>query len=265
MSDETDPLAGQFMRLAETVRELRLRCPWDREQSIASLGKHLIEEAYEVLDAIESGDQHALGDELGDLTAQILAIGVIAEEQERMRLAGIFQAAADKLIRRHPHVYGDTAAATAAEVVENWNRIKQSERREAGAASALDGVARALPALMRAEKLGSRARQAGMDWRDIHDVLAKVREEMDEVEGALASNDADAAAAELGDMLLALANAPRFVGHNAEETLRRACDKFAGRFGMVERMARERGLELAAMSPAAIDALWQEAKRSAGK
>ncbi|MBF6559725.1 MAG: nucleoside triphosphate pyrophosphohydrolase [Candidatus Binataceae bacterium] len=265
MSDENDRLAGQFTRLAETVRDLRRRCPWDREQSIASLGKHLIEEAYEALDAIDSGDPRAIADELGDLTAQILAIGVIAEEQQRMRLAGIFQAAADKLIRRHPHVYGDTAAATSAEVVEHWNRIKQSERRAAGAASALDGVARALPALMRAEKLGSRARQAGMDWRDIHDVLAKVREEMDEVEGALASNDPDAAAAELGDMLLALANAPRFVGHNAEETLRRACDKFTGRFAIVERIAGARGLELAAMSPAAIDALWQEAKITEGK
>jgi MazG family protein len=261
MSDHDDLVAQQFARLTATVRELRQRCPWDREQSVASLGKHLIEEAYEALDAIESGDLHALADELGDLTAQILAIGVIVEEQDRLRLAELFGDAADKLIRRHPHVYGDVEAKSSSEVVEHWNQIKLAERHDAGAKSALDGVARALPALMRAEKLGSRARQAGMDWRDIHDVLAKVREEMDEVEGALASNDIDAAAAELGDMLLALANAPRFLGHNAEETLRRACDKFIDRFANVEGLAGERSLALASLSPVAIEALWEEAKR----
>jgi uncharacterized protein YabN with tetrapyrrole methylase and pyrophosphatase domain len=118
-----------------------------------------------------------------------------------------------------------------------------------------------MPALARAEKLGSRARQAGMDWHDIHDVLAKVREEMDEVEGALANNDTDAAAGELGDMLLALANAPRFVDHDAEETLRRACDKFTQRFKSVERIAAGRGIDLKEMRPDEIDALWHEAKR----
>ncbi len=165
---------------------MRQRCPWDREQSIASLGKHLVEEAYEALDAIERDDTGAIVDELGDLISQVLAIAVIGEEQQRFRVAQLFQWAADKLVRRHPHVYADATAATSAEVIENWNRIKQDERKSAGATSALDGIARAMPALARAEKLGSRARQAGMDWHDIHDVLAKVREEMDEVEGALA-------------------------------------------------------------------------------
>jgi MazG family protein len=263
MSDDTSHAGNaEFARLLTLLRELRRRCPWDREQTIASLGKHLLEEAYEALDAIERDDEHAIIDELGDLLAQVLSVAVIAEERQRFRIAELFQYAADKLVRRHPHVYGDTEAATSAEVVDNWNRIKQEERASGGAISALDGVAQALPALARAEKLGSRARHAGMDWHDIHDVLAKVREEMDEVEGALANNDTAAAAGELGDMLLALANAPRFIDHNAEETLRRACDKFTRRFAAVERLAASRGLDLKKMRPDEIDALWIEAKRN---
>lgn len=251
----------EFARLLTVLRELRQRCPWDREQTVASLGKHLVEEAYEALDAIERDETDGIIDELGDLISQVLAIAVIGEERERFRIAQLFQWAADKLVRRHPHVYADGTAKTSAEVIENWNRIKQDERANRGATSALDGIARAMPALVRAEKLGSRARQAGMDWHDIHDVLAKVREEMDEVEGALANNDIDAAASELGDMLLALANAPRFIDHSAEETLRRACDKFTHRFKLVERMAAERNLDLTQLRPLEIDALWNEAKR----
>jgi MazG family protein len=262
MSDDPSRAGGpEFARLLTVLRELRQRCPWDREQTIASLGKHLVEEASEALDAIDRDDSHAIIDELGDLIAQVLAVAVIAEERQRFRIAELFQWAADKLVRRHPHVYGDAEAATSTEVIDNWNRIKQEERVSGGATSALDGVARAMPALARAEKLGARARQAGMDWHDIHDVLAKVREEMDEVEGALANNDTDAAAGELGDMLLALANAPRFIDQNAEETLRRACDKFTRRFAAVERLAASRGLDLKRMRPDEIDALWNEAKR----
>ncbi len=263
MSDDATNIGGEeFARLLIVLRELRERCPWDRDQTIASLGKHLVEEAYEALDAIERDDERAIIDELGDLISQVLAVAVIAEERQRFRIAELFQWAADKLVRRHPHVYGNAQAATSAEVIDNWNRIKQDERTAAGAISALDGIARAMPSLARAEKLGSRARQAGMDWHDIHDVLAKVREEMDEVEGALASDDLEAAASELGDMLLALANAPRFIDHNAEETLRHACDKFTRRFAAVEQLAAGRGLDLKQMRPDEIDELWNEAKRS---
>jgi MazG family protein len=261
MSDRKLDDASELTRLIEVVRQLRHRCPWDREQTMHSLGKHLIEEAYEAADAIERAVTGAIADELGDLAAQVLFVGVIAEEEGRFRVAEMLRRAADKLIRRHPHVYGDARAETADEVVTNWDRIKQEERRAAGATSALDGVGLAQPALMRAEKLGSRARQAGMDWPDIHSVLAKLREEMDEVEGALARDDTAAAAAELGDMLLALANAPRFLGHSAEETLRRSCDKFTTRFAALERLAATGGRDLSKLSPAEIEALWQQAKR----
>ena len=260
MSGSEDGNGRAFTSLLAVVRELRRRCPWDREQTEASLANHLIEEAYEAWDAIASGEAEAITDELGDVITQALAIGVIAEEAGRTSVSGILEHVAAKLIRRHPHVYGEDEAATSAEVVANWNQIKREERLKSGATSALDGIARALPALSRAQKLGARARQAGMDWRDIHEVLAKMREEMDEVEGALSRNDPDAAAEELGDMLLALANAPRFLEYDAEATLRRACDKFSARFRTVERIAAESGLDLKRLSQDEIEELWQEAK-----
>lgn len=161
MANATENGAAQFTRLLEVVRELRRQCPWDREQTIASLGKHVIEEAYEALDAINRADARAIADELGDLLSQVLFAGVIAEEEGRFRLAAMIEWATDKLVRRHPHVYGQVDAKTAGQVVANWNRIKHDERKRAGAVSALDGIANALPALMRAEKLGARA--AGRD------------------------------------------------------------------------------------------------------
>ncbi len=194
MDENVNEEKRQFARLVAIVRELRQKCPWDREQTLATLSKHLIEEAYEATDAIERNEAREIAGELGDIFAQVLFASNIAEEQGQFTLANLIEAAAEKLIRRHPHVFGDIQAKSSAEVVANWEKIKQAERKSSGATSAIDDVARALPALMRAEKLGKRARQAGMDWADIHAVLAKVREEMDEVEGALARNDPDGAA-----------------------------------------------------------------------
>ena len=264
MSDQPHE-AGEFERLLATIRELRERCSWDREQTLRGSGKYLIEEAYEAADAIERGESRAIAEELGDLLAQVLFAAVMAEQEAHCHVADVLRGAVDKLVRRHPHVYAGVDAHTPAEVVANWERIKLEERRAEGFRSVLDGIARNLPALMRAEKLGTRARQAGMDWADVHDVLAKVREEMDEVEGALARDDSLAAAGEIGDMLLALANAPRFIGHNAEEVLRRSCEKFQDRFSIVEQFAAERALNLAAMTPIELETLWQEAKLVAAK
>ncbi|MBV8774178.1 MAG: nucleoside triphosphate pyrophosphohydrolase [Deltaproteobacteria bacterium] len=250
----------QLERLLGVVRELRQRCPWDREQNLGELSKYLVEEAYEAADAIARRDPRSIRDELGDLLVQVLFAAVVAEQEGHFHVSALIEKSVDKLVRRHPHVYAGTKAADAAEVVANWNQIKSEERKAAGFHSAVDGIARGLPALMRAQKLGMRARQAGMDWADIHDVLAKVREEMDELEGALAANDRNSAAQEVGDMLLALANAPRFIGHDAEETLARACEKFIRRFKGVERIASARGLDLTRLTPNELEALWQEAK-----
>jgi len=161
-----------------------------------------------------------------------------------------------------PHIYGDTRAETVERVLENWEKIKQQEResKDADAAKSLAHVGRGLPSMMRAEKLGEKARRAGMDWANIRDVLAKAREELDEVEQALDRNDNAGAGEELGDLMLAIANAPRFINHDAETTLRAACDKFVARFDEVSRLAASRGLDLKSMTPSEIDALWNEAK-----
>jgi nucleoside triphosphate diphosphatase len=260
----TGDAAEEFLALLEVVRELRQRCPWDREQTLASASRHLIEEAYEAADAIEHGGDREIDDELGDLLVQVLFAANIAAEQRGLEVATMIRRARDKLVRRHPHVYAGVAAESSAEVVANWDKLKQQERAAAGATSALDSVARALPALTRAQKLGERARGAGMDWPEAAAVLDQVDEEIGETRSALERGDRDHAAEEMGDAMLALANAPRFVGHDAETTLRRACDKFIERFRQVERVAAARKLELTKLDPQQIEALWQEAKRLLG-
>jgi MazG family protein len=261
MSDDTAP-AQAFAKLLAVVTELRARCPWDREQKLADTPRHLIEEAYEVADAIARDNHADIAEELGDLTAQCLFAAVILAQQSDSEIATIMQNAAEKLIRRHPHIYGDTRADTVERVLENWERIKQGEResKNPDGAKSLAHVGRGLPATMRAEKLGEKARRAGMDWANIREVLAKAREELDEVERALDRGDTEGAAEEIGDLMLAVANAPRFIGTDAEQTLRAACDKFVARFDEVARIAASRGLGLKAMTPSEIDALWNEAK-----
>ena len=262
MSGHSDNSAlRELTRLLEVVRKLRAECPWDREQTVTGAARHLIEEAYETADAIGSNDNSDIADELGDLMVQSIFVAVMAEDEGRFNLASVARGTIEKLIRRHPHIYGDVKAETSEQVLQNWDRIKAAERKGAGKDPGFGQTGRALPALMRAEKLGEKARRRGMDWADVRDVLKKVREELDEAEAALGQGDLEATASEIGDMMLALANAPRFIGHNAEETLRRACDKFVGRFEAVESLAASRGLDLTKMSPSELEDLWQEAKR----
>jgi MazG family protein len=254
--------AREFAELAEVIGRLRRECPWDRAQTPTTLAKYLIEESYETLAAIAAGDGAALADELGDLLLQILLQTEIAQEQGQFDLTTMLAQARTKLVRRHPHVFAADRAASAEEVAARWEETKQAERQRAGITSALDGIASHFPSLVRAEKLGERAKAVGMDWPDLRAVLAKVREEIDETLAALdagASNDT--IAEELGDCLLALANAPRFINWSAEETLRRSCEKFIQRFKKVEARAGRSGRALAEMSAQEIDALWEAAKR----
>ncbi|SRR5579871_2479354 len=255
-----DTLAERFARLFATVCELRERCAWDRAQTLDKLAQGLVEEAYETLAAVEDQDAPELASEFGDLIVQTMFGAVIAAERGWFTLDQLLEAARAKLIRRHPHVYGEADAQSPAEALASWERVKRAERAARGHASVLDAIARSVPALTRAEKLGYRTREAGFDWRSLHQVLAKVREELAEIEAAVAAGDTGAAGRELGDAMLALANAPRFIGHDAEPTLRAACDKFERRFRHLEAAARERGLELGALDDAALDALWNEAK-----
>jgi nucleoside triphosphate diphosphatase len=256
--------ADEFLALLEVVRELRQRCPWDREQTLETSARYLLEEAYEAVDAIERGGDHELTDELGDVLVQVLFAANIAQERQMLGVAAILRHAREKLVRRHPHVYAGASAGSSAEVVRNWDKIKRQEAEPGSAASAVDGVARATPALLRAQKLGERARGAGMDWDGANAVLDKVSEELAEARAALAGGDRGGAADELGDAMLALANAPRFLGQDAEATLRRACDKFIERFKAMERIAAECKVNIAELNPNEIEALWQQAKRAVG-
>lgn len=258
--DDGRSASAEFAKLLAVVVELRTRCPWDLDQKIADTPRHLIEEAYEVADAVARGDASEVADELGDLIAQCMFVATILGENSQLDMAAVLKGAAEKLIRRHPHIYGDTQADTVEEVLENWDRIKEGEGKSETGAKSIANTGRALPSLMRAEKLGAKARRAGMDWANIREVLAKAREEMDEIEHALDRGDNDGAAEEIGDLMLAIANAPRFIERDAEQTLRAACDKFVARFDHVAQLAASRGLDLKAMSPAEIEALWHEAK-----
>ena len=256
--------SAQFARLLAIVAELRTKCPWDRDQKLADTPRHLIEEAYEVADAVSRGNSDEIADELGDVLAQCLFVATILSEQSSLGIDKVLKNATEKLIRRHPHIYAGTEADTVEQVLDNWETIKLQERekKKPGTVVSLAEVGRSLPSLMRAEKLGTKARRAGMDWPNIREVLAKAREELDEVEHALDCGDTAAAAEELGDLMLAIANAPRFIAHDAEQTLRGACDKFVIRFDEVARLAAQRGLDLKTMPPADIDVLWTEAKQT---
>lgn len=259
--DKDEGAAAEFAKLLAVVAELRTRCLWDREQKLADTPRHLIEEAYEVADAVGRGEASEIADELGDLIAQCIFVATILKENSQLDMTAVLKGAAEKLIRRHPHIYGDTKADTVEQVLDNWDRIKEREGKSETGAKSIANTGRALPSLMRAEKLGAKARRAGMDWGNIREVLAKAREEMDEIERALDHGDNDGAAEEIGDLMLAIANAPRFIGRDAEQTLRAACDKFVARFDEVARLAASRGLDLKAMTPAEIDTLWNEAKK----
>ncbi len=244
-----------FARLVALMRRLRGPdgCPWDRQQTLASLRRYTLEEAYEVVEAIEEGDPTALRGELGDLLLQVVFLAQICTEREWFDVAAVADAIVDKLVRRHPHVFGRARAADAREVVERWERIKHAER---GGGSLLDDVGRGLPALERADKLGRRAARIGFDWPGPREVLGKVREELDELEAALAG-EAGEREEEIGDLLFALANLARHLGVSAEVALDRAGRKFERRFRALE-AALGRG-EIEA-DPVALEAAWQRLK-----
>jgi MazG family protein len=239
-------------------------CPWDREQTHASLKPFLLEEAYEVLEAIDHGDDRALCEELGDLLMQVVFHAELARESDRFIIDDVVRAIADKLVRRHPHVFGNVEAKDAETVLRNWHRLKAAERKEkrGEGASALDGVPRALPALLRAQRLGDKAAAVGFDWPGADAVLAKVEEEIRELRADLA--DPAKRQAELGDLLFALAQLARHMSAEAEEALRGTCDRFESRFRHLESALRSRGAEPSATPLEELERLWDEAKKEVG-
>lgn len=236
-------------------------CPWDREQTHESLRNHLLEEAYEVYDALAAGATPALADELGDLWLQVVLHAQLAAEEGVFDLADVEAAIASKIVRRHPHVFGDAEARTASDVNRQWERIKADERASRGEDAqrkgALDGISRSLPALAASQEMQERAANIGYDWPSLDGVLEKVTEEVEELRAA--ASDAERAE-EFGDLLMVLVNVARKQGVEAEAALRQANDKFRRRFAVVERLAAERGVALRDLSFETLDELWHAAK-----
>jgi tetrapyrrole methylase family protein/MazG family protein/ATP diphosphatase len=249
----------RLLAIMARLRDPDRGCPWDREQNFATIAPYTIEEAYEVADAIEREDMTALKDELGDLLLQVVFHARMAEEAGLFAFDDVAQAIADKMERRHPHVFGDAEIASVAAQNEAWEVHKAAERQASGgAASVLDGVALALPALVRAAKISRRAARIGFDWPDADSVIDKIEEELDEIEDAIDDRAPPAALEEeIGDLLFATANLARKLDIEPETALRRATAKFERRFRRVETLAAERGI---GRNLDALEALWQEVK-----
>jgi MazG family protein len=261
------PFAGQRAQLGEALLQLvavveRLRseqgCPWDRQQTPTSLIPYMLEETYEVIESIEADDPQALKEELGDLLLHIVFQSRIAEEQQQFTLAASIQTVVEKLIRRHPHVFGDARVQDTAEVRQRWEAAKQ---REKGRQSLLDGVPRTLPALTRARRVQEKAASVGFDWPDIAAVWAKVNEELEELQTAHAAADPTAIAEEFGDVLFSLVNLGRFLHLSAEDALRQTIAKFERRFQGIEQELARRGRRIDEASLAEMDAIWNSFRR----
>jgi nucleoside triphosphate diphosphatase len=259
MSGAGDELEA-LLALMRDLRDPQAGCPWDREQSFASIAPFTIEEAYEVADAIGRGDLDRLRDELGDLLFQVVFHARMAEEAGRFDFAAVARGIRDKLIRRHPHIFVERKAVDVAQLHVSWETQKARERAAAGVHGVLSDVPRALPALARAAKLGRRARRVGFDWPGAAGVRAKIDEELAEIDAALAARDREQVADEIGDLLFTVANWARHLEVDAEDALRRAALKFERRFECMEQAAQRRGRALNELDAAQWDQLWREAK-----
>ncbi len=258
-----------LLAVMRRLRDPERGCPWDVEQNFETIAPYTIEEAYEVADAISRGSMEDLKEELGDLLLQVVFHARMAEERGQFAFPDVVQAINDKMIFRHPHVFG--AAHERGRVQEGfWDLAKDAEKarkaaRKDQSASALDDIPLALPALTRAYKLQKRAARAGYDWPEVEGVLAKLDEEVDELRMAIQEEDIDGIENELGDLLFTVVNLARHLHVDPEKALRRANEKFSRRFRVAERMARESGRSLSVLSPEELDALWNAAKADKGE
>ena len=251
----------KFQSLLDIVERLRAPggCPWDREQTHASLKRNLLEECYEVLEAIDSNDPQALAEELGDILVQVAFHADIARENGEFSVEEVLAHINEKLVRRHPHVFGSETAADASEVERNWERIKQAERKSQGERkSVVDGIPRDLPALTYAQLLQDRVGRAGFEWDDISGVLDKLVEEVEELRRA---SNQDERVHELGDVMFTIVNLSRWVDIHAEDALRQANARFRSRYLSMEALAAQRGLDFDSLPLMQKEALWQEAKQ----
>lgn len=250
-----------FSRLLDIIDELRTKCPWDREQTLQSLRPLTLEEVFELSEAILEENPQEIKKELGDVLLHVLFYARIASEKTYFDIADVMSELCEKLIRRHPHIYGDTSVVGANEVSRNWERIKQSEYVERK--SVLAGVPRSLPALLKAMRIQEKVRAVGFDWETKEQVWQKVEEEIQEFQQAYndsSSFDLQKAESEFGDLLFSLVNYARFLGINPENALERTNQKFLKRFQYIEEKARKQNRKISEMSLAEMDTLWNEAK-----
>ncbi len=249
----------KFDDLVRIMEKLRANCPWDREQTHESLKKYMIEEAYEALEAIDGGQGEKMADELGDLLLQIVFHAQIGSESGEFEINDVTHAVCEKMIRRHPHVFGEGDAESADEVLDNWDEIKKEEKGEESITDTLKSVSSYLPALMRAQKVQKKAAKVGFDWDDISGALDKVNEEVRELRDAVSKGQG--MEEELGDLLFSVVNTSRFIGTSPEQALTDATEKFIKRFEHMEDAAREGGSEISDLTPKELDKLWNETKK----
>ncbi len=259
MDEKKDWLA----ELVEIMARLRAPdgCPWDQEQDHQTLKQYLIEEAYELVDAIDDGDDEQLRDELGDVLLQVVFHAQIAQEEGRFDLQQVARGICTKLIRRHPHVFGEAAVDDSDAVLRQWEEIKREESTSRTRTSALDGVPRHLPALSQAEKIQRKAAKLGFDWPAVEGVIDKIEEELEELKQALREGEPSAVHEEIGDLLFSIANLTRYRKESAEEILRHTVRKFYRRFRHIEESVEASGRPFEAYNLAELDALWNEAKQ----
>jgi len=273
-NNEKQKAGASFPELVAVMKRLLAPdgCPWDREQTLESLRPYLVEETYEVLDAIERGTAAEHCDELGDLLMHIVFQAELRAAEGAFSIDDVVRSIVEKLVRRHPHVFGEASADSSAKVLAQWNRIKEQERRDKGGdapnpsaeaarvPSALEGVPIGMPALARAQQLTKRAEHVGFDWPDLGSCRAKLDEEIGELDRAIDAGDRESAEAELGDVLFTTVNLARKLGCDAEGALRRTVSRFVDRFAYVEEQLRVRGSTPRESSLEEMDALWDEAK-----
>jgi MazG family protein len=251
-------LQKDFIEFVEIVRRLRKECPWDKEQTHSSIRHSLIEETYEVVEAIDENNLEELKKELGDLLLHVVFHATIAEQQKEFSLYEVIQSISEKLVRRHPHVFGEAKVSGSKQVISNWEKIKFTEGRN----SVMEGVPKEMPALLRAHRLQDKASKVGFDWEKKEDAWKKVDEEMWELHHAIESGKQEDVEAEFGDLLFALVNYSRFINVNPENALRQTVEKFISRFKYIEKKLIEIGKDIHNSSLEEMDKLWEEAKKN---
>ncbi len=254
--------SDKLERLIDIMEVLRSKegCPWDREQTHESLKRYLIEETYEYLEVVELNDKHRMCEELGDVLLQVVFHAQIAKENGDFNISDVINGICEKMIHRHPHVFGNVCAETSSEVLKNWEEIKKKEKGNINQTSVLQDVPINLPALMRSYKVQQKAAQVGFDWENIDDVFAKIREEIDELEIEYKKSNKPGMEDELGDVLFSVVNLARFLKVHPELSLSQSTNKFIRRFEYVEQRASELGKNLNEMTLPEMDSLWEEAK-----